>query len=331
MVFPWQLQQWQQLWQAKRNERLPHALLLSGMAGIGKKRFAESFIRAQACQHVADAISSHESISQQCRCHHCCLITGRVHPNVLWVTPDKPGGVIKVDQIREVNTFVNQSSLQGEWRFVLIYPADHMNINAANALLKTLEEPAAGAILMLVSDQAARLPATILSRCQRMHFPKPPTDLALSWLSKQLPAGDWDANLLLNLANGAPIAALQLTASEGLAERKNVLQALQGLIETRANPLAAAASLQAIDLLYVLDLTLTWVMDLLRLKLQGDEQVVNVDIVAQLKQLQAQLTISPLIKFMDYLQRLRGHISSGINLNKQLAIEDMMIHCHGMR
>src|SRR5438046_1776757 len=103
MIFPWQVQQWQQLWLAKQAQRLPHALLLVGNEGMGKKHFAECFIRAAGCEHVSNEINNYEMIKQQCRCHHCCLITGRVHPNVLWVEPEKAGGLIKIDQIREVN------------------------------------------------------------------------------------------------------------------------------------------------------------------------------------------------------------------------------------
>ena len=90
-------------------------------------------------------------------CHACRLIAGRAHPNVLWVEPEKEGQTIKVDQIREVSEFVNQSSLQGVHRIVLINPANAMNMHAANALLKTLEEPSSGAIIFICHRSTGEL------------------------------------------------------------------------------------------------------------------------------------------------------------------------------
>ncbi len=83
-------------------------------------------------------------------CHTCRLVTGKSHPNVLWIEPEKDGHTIKIDQIRAVGEFVYQTSLQGEYRIVIINPASQMNANAANALLKMLEEPPSGAIIILI-------------------------------------------------------------------------------------------------------------------------------------------------------------------------------------
>src|SRR5690348_7730311 len=99
MIFPWQTQQWNKLWHAKESNRLPHALLFVGIPGTGKMQFADNFARALLCQ---------ESITEGAcyRCHACRLITGKSHPNVLWVEPEKDGHAIKVDQIRAVNEFI---------------------------------------------------------------------------------------------------------------------------------------------------------------------------------------------------------------------------------
>ncbi|TAK77462.1 MAG: DNA polymerase III subunit delta' [Gammaproteobacteria bacterium] len=306
-MFPWQQKQWQQLLRLKQENCLPHALLLTGIAGTGKAIFADSFSRLLLCQN------------NNCNtCHHCRLIAGRAHPNVLWIEPEKPGHAIKVDQIRYVNEFINQSGLQGDYRLVIIHPANAMNANAANALLKTLEEPSANAILMLISDQSQRLPATIISRCQRMLFPPPKQEEALAWLKQQPIDAAIDLELLLKLANGAPLAAMKLMKDDLLSQRQALFQ--------QGDPIKLAAKMQEMDLLQLIDFILSWVMDLLRLQVGDDgSRIINQDYKKQLMQAAQQTELSSSTKFIDYLQQLRGEINRGINLNKQLTIENILI------
>src|SRR5690606_13775505 len=117
-----------------------------------------------------------------CQCHACRLVEERTHPDLYWVEPEKAGHAIKVDQIRELGHFISQSGLMNLQRLAVIYPAEAMNVNAANALLKTLEEPAEGAHIILVSHQAGGLPATVRSRCQQILFTKPDKQIAINWL-----------------------------------------------------------------------------------------------------------------------------------------------------
>lgn len=321
MIYPWQTEQWQQLLRTTQENRLPHALLFVGIRGTGKAHFAESFVRAQLCQH-----SGHTADNTDCVCHACRLITGRSHPNVLWVEPEKEGSAIKIDQVRDITEFVNQTSLQGEHRFVVINPANNMNANAANALLKTLEEPSAGAIMILISEQASHLPATILSRCQHLHFPQPKTELAFAWLTKKLPDNTPDPELVLRLANGAPLAALQLVQDETLSARLNLLQILYALSQKQADPIKSATTIQALDTLHILDFTLTWIIDLLRLHVGGDvNEIINKDFIPQLTDMHQRTLLRNVAQYMDYLQQLRSQISKGINLNKQLMIENLLI------
>jgi DNA polymerase III subunit delta' len=328
MVFPWQKEQWQQIWRAKQENRLPHALLFVGMTGTGKSHFVESYIRAQYCQHPGHTakITACEMIDDRCNCHSCRLITGRAHPNILWIEPEKAGSIIKVDQVRDVSEFINQTSLQGEHRFVIINPANAMNLNAANALLKTLEEPSSGSMLILISDQASHLPATILSRCQRMHFPRPPTELALTWLTKQLPINSPDPELLLRLANGAPLAAMQLVEQQILSGRLALLQTLYSLSQPQADPIKSAVTIQDLDSIQFLDFILSWIIDLLRLQWGCNaSDMTNKDFTTQLTNLHKRVSLKQIIQYMNYLQQLRGQISIGINLNKQLMVENVLV------
>ncbi len=320
MIFPWQADQWQHLWRAKQSNHLPHALLFVGVEGTGKTKFAETFTRAILCQQVTT-----EGV--YCNtCHACRLIEGNAHPNVLWIRPEENGHVIKVDQIRVISDFVNQSSLNGEYRVVLINPANFMNINAANALLKTLEEPTTGALIILISSQIERLPRTIISRCQRIAFPRPHREEALSWLKSQLDHTGVDADLLLKLAHGAPLAAVKAVEDNFLPLREEIYQALTDIAEKRADPIKFALQWQMVPPLQVLDLILSWVMDLIRLQLGGSlEGIINQDFNKQLLALRHITHLTPSAKLMEYLLTIRKQLCGSIHLNKQLVIESMLI------
>jgi DNA polymerase-3 subunit delta' len=285
----WKTKQFQLLWQAKKNNCLPHALLFIGMKGTNKAASADYFSRALLCQQVTEQ-------GQCCdQCHSCRLIRGLVHPNVLWVEPEKTGTAIKIDQIRAVNDFVNQTSLQGEYRLIILHPADEMNINAANALLKTLEEPSPGALLILISDQKARLPATILSRCQRIVFPPLMKEQTFTWLAAQ-------------------------------SSRQDLFQALILMSVRESDPIKIAAALQNHNVVLLLDFLLSWMMDLVRLQVNGSSDgLVNKDHVSQLIELKQKTHLESNVKLMDYVQHLRSKIMMGVNFNKQLLLESLFI------
>lgn len=322
MIFPWQHEQWQQLWHANQENRLPHAILLSGIAGTGKAQFADYFARALLCKEGEKV----KEAAHAKHCHICRLVAGRVHPNMLWIEPEKAGQAIKVDQIRAVSEFTNQSSFHDGKRIILINPANAMNISAANALLKTLEEPSSGCVLILISDQHTRLPATILSRCQRMIFPIPKKEEALGWLKNQLKDESAEADILLNIAHGAPLAAVRLMEDDILSVRQRLFQALCQLSQQQGNPISLASEMRELASLPLLDFMLSWMLDLLRLQLgEVQEGLINKDYATELWQLKQKTDLSANIKFLAYLQQLRGQISMGFNLNKHLVIEAILM------
>lgn len=148
---------------------------------------------------------------------------------------------IGVDRIRDkLLPFLELTSHGSGQRVVVIYPADAMTVNAANSLLKTLEEPPPGSIIVLVCESLARLPATVVSRCQRIRLAPPDSQVALEWLNQQEPGEDFAR--LLEFTGGAPLAALQLH-HEGFAKFANAFLADVSQLEQRAaNPVAVAAA-----------------------------------------------------------------------------------------
>lgn len=218
-ALPWHADAWQRLTAART--RLPHALLLQGQEGLGKRVFALRLARWLLCTHV-DA-------SGACgRCHGCALFDAGHHPDLLRVTLEEERTAITVDQIRGLADFISLKPHSASHKAVLIAPADLMNLNAANALLKLLEEPPLGSIFILASSRPARLPATIRSRCVPVVFRPPAAKIAQDWLAHRL--GHADTGLLA-AAGGAPLRAQQLadpTAQAVTAEVRRDVDALAG-------------------------------------------------------------------------------------------------------
>ncbi|OGT41322.1 MAG: DNA polymerase III subunit delta' [Gammaproteobacteria bacterium RIFCSPHIGHO2_12_FULL_37_34] len=320
MIYAWQQKQWQQLWRMKCDNRLPHALLLSGLLGIGKTQFADHIAQTILCEQ-----NNHVSQQESCnRCHACHLVMTNVHPDVLRVEPVQADGAIVIDQIREVSDFINQSSLQGKNKIVIIRFADQMNLYAAHALLKTLEEPSPGSLILLISHQNERLLATIRSRCQLLTFPRPPQEQALQWLCAQLK--DKDNNIrpewLLEIAHGAPLAALKLLTGNLLSLRQQIFEAFY----LSDDPLHRAAMMQDQHALQIVDFCLSWITDLLRLQLSGETNIIiNKDYTKQLIELRKSTVVSHNTALMLYLLELRKRLCQGVHFNKQLMVESVFI------
>jgi DNA polymerase III subunit delta' len=249
-----------------QRERWPHALLITGAQGTGKRLLALHLARALLCEAPRADGSACET------CAACGWVQRRTHPDLRLVEPvtyDEEGNptatdTIAVERIRELIDFALLSSHRGGAKIAIIAPADALNAAAANALLKTLEEPPPGTFLILVSSQPARLPATIVSRCRRLPLPKPDATMAAVWLAQQnVP----DAGLLLAQAGGAPLRAKLLGDPETQRTRGWLLGELA--CPERLSPVAIGARIEAApkderkgmlgDALYWLS---TWTADL---------------------------------------------------------------------
>ena len=171
-VYPWQQSLWQQL--AGRSQHA-HAYLLHGPAGIGKRALAERLMARLLCLSPSglDACGS---------CKSCHLLAAGTHPDNFVLEPEEADKPIKVDQVRELVDFVVQTAQLGGRKVVLLEPAEAMNLNAANALLKSLEEPSGNTVLLLISHQPSRLLPTIKSRCVQQACPLPSEAMSLAWL-----------------------------------------------------------------------------------------------------------------------------------------------------
>ncbi|AVP96669.1 DNA polymerase III subunit delta' [Ahniella affigens] len=232
VLAPWLQEDWQRLLSRRAQGRLPHALLLAGPRGLGKRVFAEQ-VRAWLLCTAADQT---DAACGQCKA--CHLLRAGNHPDALTITfePRDDGKLrteIIVDQIRALSARFAQTSQRGGWRVAIIEPAEAMNTAASNALLKTLEEPEASVMMILVSDQPMRLSATIRSRCQRIDVREPEPALSLQWLRAQGIA-EKDAEPALQLADGNPGEALLLARPEQRQQINDVARDLQALAGSAA-------------------------------------------------------------------------------------------------
>jgi DNA polymerase-3 subunit delta' len=226
VIHPWNRTLFQQL--TADRERMPHALLLHGPAGVGKRDLGLALAQWSVCESP--------SPDGACGiCDACNWFEQGNHPDYRYLEPkeeetDETGKVtkraskeIKVEQVREITDFLCLSAHRGGWRCAVIYPAEFMNAAAANALLKTLEEPPPRVLLILVSHQAGRLLPTVRSRCRKVAIGLPATTQALAWMQQ---AGVAQPESLLAEAGGAPLAALGFSEAERSERRELFLQAL---------------------------------------------------------------------------------------------------------
>lgn len=225
---PWHAEHWTRLQARRQRDALPHALLLCGAGGLGKRAFAQRFMRGLLCNQPVDG--------EACGlCRSCLLVAAGTHPDVVSLTfglrrDGTPRTEIVVDQVRELSARLAMNSQFGGWQVVTIDPADALNSAAANALLKTLEEPAAQTMLMLLADAPWRLPQTIRSRCQRIDFHLPAASEARSWLQSE---GVDEPDAALIAAGGNPGLAAAWAREGALDRRLAVRKDLAGLAQGR--------------------------------------------------------------------------------------------------
>ena len=243
LVRPWHADAWARLQSRRQRDALPHALLLAGPAGLGKREFLAAFVKGLLCQRPTEE-------GDACgTCRSCQLVDAGTHPDIVALSFGlRKDGVtrseIVVDQIRELSQRLAMASQFGGWQIATIDPADAMNAAAANALLKTLEEPTPATILILVADEPARLPATIRSRCQRVDFMVPSREESLAWLrSLSVP----DPVLALEAAAGNPGMARAWATDGALKQRSEVRQDLKALAAGRGDAMEVVKRWQAAD------------------------------------------------------------------------------------
>ncbi|MCP5155159.1 MAG: DNA polymerase III subunit delta' [Ectothiorhodospiraceae bacterium] len=240
-ALPWQARQWDRLRAALAADRLAHALLLRGPRGVGKGVFARRLARLLLCE-------ARPRENEACgRCRACALTAAGTHPDWLTVSPEPDRATIGIAQIRDLIEQLGLTAHHGGYKVVLVDPAQACTREAANTLLKTLEEPPGAVVFLLVAHQAALLPATVRSRCQSVTFPVPDRAEALTWLARAVPDVEpAAAEAALDLAGGAPLDAVVLCAPEARARIDALTEDLRALLVRQRSAVDVAGGWQAL-------------------------------------------------------------------------------------
>jgi len=311
----WLQPPWQRLARSWQQDRVPHAVLLTGPEGIGKHLLAQRLTALLLCEQPGEP-------GEPCgHCPSCGWLQAGSHPDLTEVVPEEPGKAIKIDQVRALAVELAMTSHGGRHKVAFIAPADAMNVNAANSLLKTLEEPTERTLLILSSASPGRLPATVRSRCQQLRLQVPAEAQALDWLHAQhLDTGT--ARRCLQIAGGAPLAAAELAASDLLAVRDRRLGDLVAVFSGKQDPLRLAADWLGEHEARTLLWWQGWLQALVRWR-QAGLPPVEAPVAQTLQQISESVDCQQLYALSD---RIAGALNSlGSGLNRQLLLEDLLI------
>lgn len=313
--YAWQMTPWQRLSQQHMDQKLPHALMLTGHKGIGKYHFAKALGYFLLCLSPVNHVPCG-------RCKGCELNLAQTHPDFFLLRPEGTSRVIKIDQVRKLTDFFSKTAQQGGKKVAVIEPVEALNVNAANALLKSLEEPSGNSSLILVSHVPSQVMATIRSRCQQIAFPLPKTQESLTWLSP-LAVGQ-DPTYLLACAGGAPLAALELLNGDALEQRQSLASGLLSLADRSRSALDLAAELQRGEPLPVVESLMQWLQGGLKHQVAIEETAGN-PVEDKLLVLIGSIPSAILYRFWDKMVVVKRQLLSSANPNKQLLLEELMM------
>lgn len=308
MIYPWQTELWQRFTNQIQQKRVPHALLITGVAGLGKNQLCQRLVASMLCV-------SRQSDGTHCgQCHSCQLFNAGNHPDHMEINPEENGKQIKIDQIRLLKDKQQLTPNVAPWKTVVISPAENMNTNASNSLLKLLEEPQTNTILILVSAKPERLPITIKSRCQNYHLNIPDYGAAIEWLKQNdVTCTDGDLDKLIQLAKGAPLAAKALLEQQGIEQYRQIEQDFSTLLSAPVNPVALAASWQQLNLITVMNQFQLMIKERILSTLMNNENH------------QQSNSLMTYWQIADCIIATIKLLSSQNNLNKTLLIEDFIV------
>jgi DNA polymerase-3 subunit delta' len=303
--------------QSLASGRVAHAYLFSGPSKIGKTRLALNLARALNCTQPEPPCG---------QCASCLKIERNTHPDVRVIEGEGAGGSTKIDQIRALQREAALSPYEGRYRVYILRRMDLASIEAANSLLKTLEEPAEHVVLVLTAELVEMLPTTVVSRCQRLDLRSAARHVVEDMLRDRGIAAR-KAQLLARLSGGRVGWAVEAVREEGpLAQRQQELnQLIEVLSANRVDRLDFAwrASRDSMASRALIDLWITWWRDLLLLHGQGEGHMINVDRSDELRSLARRSTLPQVWAALKALQSAAAQLEA--NVNARLAWEGLLL------
>ena len=310
------------LQRALAQDLLPHAFLFTGIEGVGKKSTALTLAKVVNCQ---------DSASGDCcdQCISCRKAASGNHPDIDLI--EREGPFIKIEQIRALKHRLRFKPLEGRYRVTVISNSQHLKVEAANALLKVLEEPPADNLIILTAIETTALLPTIVSRC--LHLPLQP--LAAVEISAHLgkihSVSPERAAVIARLSGGSLSRAMALLDEKKLGRRNLILEAVAEIHKCRITDLLAAISRwkgDNLDLQQDLEWLKTWIRDLLVQKFEATDSVglLNSDLADKIKATAAHMSSYHLLQFFDLVCTVQGAI--GYNVNRRLSLETLLLLFH---
>ena len=316
---PWLRAAFERLAAAHRDGRLGHAWLIAGPAGIGTINlalaFAERLLSGPAAAEPGE-LEPRDALAAFAGRH----TPADHHPDLHWLYPEEDKHSISVEQVRDIISAVALTAYRGAAKVVIVEPADAMTTAAANALLKTLEEPSGDTYLLLLSHQPGRLVATIRSRCQRVDLPRPSIEALRRWLGGGNAAAVAD---VWGMTGGAPLTAAAVFLGDEYNKNKGLLDIIANVCEDKIDSQRAADTWAKADT----TLALTWLTRELHGEIrqrlgEGVSTPVTDQTAAALHNAWRNLTLRTLFEQYEKSERLLNQLGSGINL--ELALQSLL-------
>ncbi len=257
--YPWHDNSWKYFAQARESNHLPHAIILSGEKGIGKLALANKMAKSLLCMRANMQSGRYEACGA---CQSCKTYESGANPDYTSISLLEGKQQIGVDQIRELSEFLNYSRSFNTYRVVLLNPVERMNKNAANSLLKSLEEPASNTVIILIASQLSNILPTIKSRCQLLSLPTPTKNQSLAWLKIYSP-DLVNPEQLLQMAFGKPLLAIDINF-EDIESSERLATDLLAVISDRKLVVETAKNWEKYDLNTLLDWQIFWIQEMIK-------------------------------------------------------------------
>lgn len=312
--YPWHSDIWQQWQHLLRQERLHHAILLCAPKGSGKKALSALLAKTILCRHATD---------DPCDlCHSCQLFQAGTHPDFHWIAPEIEGKQLGVDLIRKSNQYAIETSQLGGARVIVISCADRLGEAAANALLKTLEEPPSQCHFILLTESIDAIVPTIVSRCNKWKPQLPNETLVKHWVEgqvqKHVPLQ------LIRLNRGAPLSAKLSVEQDHLSKHQVLLQVFFQFISEQNTPFALTEIILKDTGLYLQWLSFI-LLDVMKIKQGTTEGIVHCEHLEQLHIFAVQIADETLSKQFVALNQLKSKLAKHSGLNTELLLAEWLI------